>query len=222
MMWFVVILCHFMSSIVIWIHVILCHFMSSIVIWIHVILCHFVSFCNLMSFLCHLMSYYVIWCHIMWFDMSFCVIWCLIMSFFVILMSFYVIWCHFVSFYVIISCHLKTFVTFMYVFFSVFWVVDEGYCARFLCCGKCLMLPWCFAMADFLFLFLFFVCAGRWAWVVFWHVEIVVCRCVFLCSGLISWFCAINSLFWGAGHGLCVNCFMTYLSYDTLCVCVVD
>ena len=172
-------LCDLMSYYVIWCHI-MWFDMSYYVIW-YVILCHMLSydviFCDFDVILCHLLSYYVIWyvilcdliCHIMWFD--------------VILCHFLWFWCHFVSFDVIISCHLKTFVTFMYVFFSVFWVVDEGYCARFLCCGKCLMLPWCFVMADFLFLFLFFVCAGRWAWVVFWHVEIVVCRCVFLCSG---------------------------------------
>ena len=108
-------------------------------------------------------------------------------------------------------------------FFSLFFGLSTSgtvldFCAvvNVLCCrGVLLWLIFCF-------FFCFFVCAGRWAWVVFWHVEIVVCRCVFLCSGLISWFCAINSLFLGAGHGLCVNCFMTYLSYDTLCVCVVD
>ena len=62
-----------------------------------------------------------------------------------------------------------------------------GDCVRFFYCDKCLMMLWCFAMADFLFCFLFCVCSS-WGVGGFWHVEIIVYQYAFLCSGLISRF----------------------------------
>ena len=139
-------------------------------------------------------------------------------------MLFDVILCLFVSFvsFCVILCHLKSFCDFCVCFFlccGYFWVVEVGYCARFLCCGKCLMLLWCFAMADF-FVSFFVFCVCRSLGVGgFRHVEIVVC-----CCGVLLWmiFCVLFHFFVCAGRWAWVVFGLWKSSYVAVCFCVSD
>ena len=83
----------------------------------------------------------------------------------------------------------------MFVFFVFFfWFRGGVFVFDFLYCDKCLMMRWCFAMADFLFVFCFLYVQPRGVGG-FWHVEIIVYQYAFLCSGLISRFLCDKSVF---------------------------